>query len=77
MNRLKVIRAEKKMTQFRLALISNITQSRLSYLENSLLEPTEEEKTRLARALAVTVEDIFPENQGKTKEASGGASNES
>ncbi len=77
MNRLKVIRAEKRITQFRLALLSNITQSRLSYLENSLLAPTEEEKARLARALGVTVQDIFPENQGKTKEAPGGASNES
>jgi len=50
-NRLKVIRAEKRLTQFKLALLSRITQSRLSYLENSLLMPTEDEKKKLAKAL--------------------------
>ena len=59
MNRLKVARAERNMTQFKLALLAGITQSRLSYFENSLLTPTEEEKRKIAKALGMRVQEIF------------------
>ena len=61
-NRLKVIRAERRITQFQLSLLSNITQSRLSYFENGLIEPREDEKKRLAKALGVRVEEIWGSN---------------
>ena len=64
MNRLKVIRAERRLTQFKLALLSGITQSRLSYFENSLLMPTDDEKKKLAGALGMEVEGIFPKEVG-------------
>ena len=68
MNRLKVIRAERRLTQFKLALLSGITQSRLSYFENSLLMPTEDEKKKLAGALGMGVEEVFPVEEGRTCE---------
>jgi transcriptional regulator with XRE-family HTH domain len=68
MNRLKVIRAERRLTQFKLALLSGITQSRLSYFENSLLMPTDDEKKKLAGALGMGVEEVFPEGEGRTCE---------
>jgi transcriptional regulator with XRE-family HTH domain len=70
MNRLKVIRAERRLTQFKLALLSGITQSRLSYFENSLLMPTDDEKKKLAGALGMGVEEIFPEEEVRTCEQS-------
>ena len=58
-NRLKVVRAERNMTQFKLALLAGVTQSRLSYFENSLVKPTEEEKLRISKVLRVRPEDIW------------------
>jgi len=50
MNRLKVIRAERRITQFNLSLLSGITQSGSPYFENYLLMPRYDEKRRLAKA---------------------------
>jgi len=50
-NRLKVVRAEKRITQFRLTLATGIIQSRLSQMENDLIKPTPEEKEKIAKAL--------------------------
>ncbi len=62
MNQLKVLRAIKRITQFKLSLKSGILQSRLSLMENGLIEPREEEKEKLAKALEVSAEEIFPGN---------------
>lgn len=59
-NRLKVIRADKRITQFKLGLLTGILQSKLSLIENSLIEPGDDEKQRLAEALGVKQEEIFP-----------------
>lgn len=59
-NRLRVLRAERRMTQLTLARRSHINATRISFIENSLIEPTERERTRLARALRVMVADAFP-----------------
>ena len=59
MNRLKVVRAEKKMTQFKLSVFTGIIQSRLSYIENGLIEPSEDDKKKIAEALGVKVEEIW------------------
>ena len=62
MNQLKVLQAIKRITQFKLSLMSGILQSRLSLIENDLIEPRSDEKEKLAKALDVTMEEIFPAN---------------
>lgn len=59
-NRLRMVRAERRMTQFVLAQKSRIHTSRISHIENALVEPTSDEKARLARALKTDVEIVFP-----------------
>jgi transcriptional regulator with XRE-family HTH domain len=61
MNRLKVRRAEVRMSQFSLRLKTGINQSKLSFFENDLIEPTKDEKVKLAEALGVNVEELFPD----------------
>jgi lambda repressor-like predicted transcriptional regulator len=47
------------MTQFKLSVFTGIIQSRLSYIENCLIEPCQDEKKRIAEALGVKVEEIW------------------
>ena len=63
MNRLKVARAEIRRTQFLLSLETRIPQSRISFIENGLIEPRQDEKERLAKALGLGPDEIFPEVQ--------------
>jgi transcriptional regulator with XRE-family HTH domain len=59
MNRLKEIRARKGMTQFRLRLDTGIHQSKISLAENDYIQLTAQEKQRIAKALGVTVGEIW------------------
>ena len=59
-NRLRVIRAERRVTQFQLRLQTGINATKISFIENGLVQPREDEKKRLARALGANPEDIFP-----------------
>ena len=69
MNRLKVVRAEKKLTQFKLSVLTGIIQSKLSYIENGLAELSEDDKTKIAEALGVKVEEIWDRGiNGKVEE---------
>jgi transcriptional regulator with XRE-family HTH domain len=61
MNRLRIVRAEKKMTQFKLSVLTGIIQSKLSYIENGLIEPCEDDKRKIAEAMKVKVEEIWGE----------------
>jgi transcriptional regulator with XRE-family HTH domain len=63
MNRLRVVRAEKRISQFRLRLETGVNQTKISFIENDLVEATADEKKALAKALKVGVEEIFPEVQ--------------
>ena len=63
MNRLRVVRAEKRISQFRLRLETGINAAKISFIENDLVEATADEKRALAKALKVSVEEIFPETQ--------------
>jgi transcriptional regulator with XRE-family HTH domain len=58
-NQLKLIRTIKGKTQVELALETGFSQTMVSNFENSLSEPTQVEKERLAGALGVSVSDIF------------------
>jgi transcriptional regulator with XRE-family HTH domain len=59
MNRLREIRVVKRITQFQLRLSTGIHQSKISLIENGLVEPREDEKQRLAKALHVRPEEIW------------------
>jgi transcriptional regulator with XRE-family HTH domain len=40
--------------------MTGINTAKISFFENELVQPDEDEKRRLAEALGVTVEEIFP-----------------
>lgn len=63
MNRLRVVRAEKRISQFRLRLETGINAAKISFIENDLVEATVDEKRTLAKALKVSVEEIFPDQE--------------
>lgn len=52
-NRLRVLRAEKGVTQIDLALKAGIALSRYWRIENGYEQPTDSERARLAKALRV------------------------
>jgi len=60
MNRLREVRVVKRITQFQLRLSTGIHQSKISMIENQLINPEEDEKKRLAKALGAKPEEIFP-----------------
>ena len=62
MNRLREIRVVKRVTQFQLRLLTGIHQSKISMIENDLISPREDEQKKIAEALGVRVEEVFPTN---------------
>ncbi len=67
MNRLREMRVIKRITQFELRLSTGIHQSKISMIENDLVEPREEEKKRLAQALGGRVEEIWGPSLGNQR----------
>jgi len=66
MNHLKESRFFKNVSQYKLALLAGVHQSRTSLIENGLVEPRDDEKKRLTRALSSGVQEFQPEvNKGK------------
>lgn len=59
MNRLRIIRAERRISQFRLYLKTGINASKISFIENDLIQPTEEEKRKIAKALEASIIEVF------------------
>jgi transcriptional regulator with XRE-family HTH domain len=59
MNRLREARVLKRITQFQLRLSTGIHQSKISMIENGLIEPRSDERQRLAKALGVRPEEIW------------------
>lgn len=64
MNRLREVRVVKRVTQFQLRLSSGIHQSKISFIENGLIEPRDDEKQRLAKALHVRPQEIWGDEKG-------------
>ncbi|HEX9744824.1 MAG TPA: helix-turn-helix transcriptional regulator [bacterium] len=60
MNYLRDYRVKKLMTQKELAKASGVSQVTISFIENQLSEPMELTKQKLARALKVPPEKLFP-----------------
>ena len=61
-NKLREFRITPRISQYVLALNSGVKQSRISLIENYLVKPTENEKTKISEALNHTTEEIFPTN---------------
>lgn len=62
-NRLRVWRAERRLTQLALAKKARMNVARVSYFENGHALPKADEKKALARALNADVADVFPESE--------------
>ncbi len=59
-NRLRAIRVINRVTQFDLRIRTGFSQTMISYWERGLLEPTEDQKAKLASALGLNVKEVFP-----------------
>ena len=72
MDKLRETGVVKQITQFNLRMTAAIHQSKISMIEDGLIEPREDEKKRLARALGVRPEEIWSEPTTKGGERNGG-----
>lgn len=61
-NRLREVRVLARVSQYVLSNKTGIAQSKISLIENGLVQPKEDEKLKLARALDVgDPKELFPE----------------
>lgn len=69
-NRLRIARAEKRISQWALAAAAQtfvqskrtrISQNKLSLIENGYVDPSPDERAAIAQALGLSESDIFPE----------------
>ena len=58
-NKLRARRFLSEKSQYELANESGVAQSRISLLENGLIDPSPREKERLATALGVSEDEVF------------------
>ena len=58
-NRLRIIRAERRVTQFQLRLQTGISPTKISLFENGMVEPRPDEIRKLAKALNVSPAELF------------------
>jgi len=59
-NKFREIRVIKRIPQEVLERRTKISQTKISQIDNGLAVPTEKEKKKLARALGVSVSEIWP-----------------
>jgi len=59
-NRLRVLRAERRLSQMEAAEASGISHNRYWRIENGWTEPTKEERRSLAKIFDVPVSAVFP-----------------
>jgi transcriptional regulator with XRE-family HTH domain len=59
-NRMRVIRAERRISQLMLATVARIHPTRLWKIENGYVVPTPRERQTVASALGVSVREIWP-----------------
>lgn len=65
MNKLRETRVVKRITQFQLRIATGIHQSKISMIENGLIEPKPDERKRLSKALGVPPDEIFLAADGR------------
>lgn len=59
-NRLRVLRAEHRVSQMDAAAALDMSRDRYWKIENGFLEPSDDEAKALARLFKVEINDIFP-----------------
>jgi len=59
-NKLREIRFFKRVSQWQLRIPTGICQTRISLIERGFIEPTDEDKRKIAGALGMKSEEIFP-----------------
>jgi len=59
-NKLRETRVVKRVTQFQLRVSTGIHQSKISMIENELIQPRVDEIKRLSKALGVQPNELFP-----------------
>lgn len=62
MNKLKAARFLLGLTQWDLSSVAKINPSKISLIETGRINPSNEEKSRLATALSRRPEEVFPDN---------------
>ena len=72
-NRLRVVRAERRISQLGLARETEIGATRVWKIENDFVEPTDDERARIASVLRVSEEEIWPDRAGAAAEGQGPA----
>ncbi len=70
--KLKEARFNKRMSQMRLFLVTGIWPSKISCIENDLINPTADEKRKLAEALGYSQEWLFPREEKRSEKFSEG-----
>ena len=63
MHKLREARLLRELTQMDLRLRTGINQNKISWIERGYVEPRPDEKKRLAEALQLPVEQLFPEKR--------------
>jgi len=58
---LKLIRTKAKMSQLKLALLAQMSQTDFSLIERGLKFPSEEQAEKIAEALQINIKEIFPD----------------
>jgi len=61
-NKLYERRVLRRVSQYVIALKTGIQQSKISLIENELVAPRDEEKHKIARALNLKMEEVFPDD---------------
>jgi transcriptional regulator with XRE-family HTH domain len=68
-NRVRVRRAELRVTQFEISRKAKINETKLSRIETGLIDPTADEIKALAKALDATPAELFPTLAAEQAEA--------
>ena len=61
MSKMKELRFFKGLSQWQIRMVTGISQAKLSLIERGYIVPQEEEKKKIAAALNVRPEEVFPE----------------
>lgn len=68
-NRLRVLRADRRLSQMDTAADAGISITRYWKIENGYVEPTKDERDALVKVFQVSVNDIFPSDEAKAMSA--------
>jgi transcriptional regulator with XRE-family HTH domain len=69
MNQLRVLRAQKRVSQLEIAAGAGIGATRYWKIENGYTEPTPEERRAIARALGVSIRKAWPVARRSVRES--------